>query len=178
MLGSRPCTSIRCRQLATTRNCAFRNSFATKPLSNATSRRVRPSRRRSARRRRPANFMAAAAVLGIDGNSTKVLLTAGRALFRIWNKNGFAARRNGNRHKLRAVDKLTEREQQVALLVAQGWTNAQIAVRLNISMQTAKNHLRATFAKTGARNRVQLTRLVLVGARPRPRGARPRPYGG
>ncbi|MFC4910122.1 response regulator [Actinomadura gamaensis] len=51
---------------------------------------------------------------------------------------------------------LTERELQVAGLVARGRTNAEIAAELFISPGTAKNHVAAVHRKLGARNRVEI----------------------
>ena len=51
---------------------------------------------------------------------------------------------------------LTEREEEVALTVAQGLTNAEIADELHISLSTGKFHLASLMNKIGARNRVQI----------------------
>ena len=51
---------------------------------------------------------------------------------------------------------LTDREEEVALTVAQGRTNAEIADELHISLSTVKTHLASLMAKLGARNRVEL----------------------
>ena len=61
---------------------------------------------------------------------------------------------------------LTEREEEVAVTVAQGLTNAEIAAQLHISLSTVKFHVSSLMDKIGARNRVQVvvwayeTRLV------------------
>jgi DNA-binding NarL/FixJ family response regulator len=49
---------------------------------------------------------------------------------------------------------LTDRELEVARLVAAGWTNADIAAELFISPGTAKTHVANIQRKLGARNRV------------------------
>lgn len=51
---------------------------------------------------------------------------------------------------------LTERETEVARLVATGETNAEIGVRLFITPGTVKTHLASIQRKTGARNRVMI----------------------
>jgi DNA-binding NarL/FixJ family response regulator len=51
---------------------------------------------------------------------------------------------------------LTEREEEVAVTVAQGRTNAEIAEELHISLSTVKFHLASLMNKIGARNRVQI----------------------
>ena len=53
-----------------------------------------------------------------------------------------------------ADDVLTDREREVARLVARGLSNAEIAAELFISAGTAKNHLANIQQKLGARNRV------------------------
>ncbi len=59
---------------------------------------------------------------------------------------------------------LTERERDVAHLVARGLTNREIAQRLCLSEHTVKNHVKRLLAKTGARNRTELVqRLVRHG---------------
>nr|WP_175408205.1 response regulator transcription factor [Streptomyces sp. TRM64462] len=53
------------------------------------------------------------------------------------------------------VARLTEREADVLRLMAQGLTNAEIAGRLHVGPATAKTHVAAVLAKTGARDRTQ-----------------------
>ena len=61
---------------------------------------------------------------------------------------------------------LTDREEEVAVTVAKGLTNAEIADRLHISLSTVKFHVSSLMDKIGAQNRVQVvvwayeTRLV------------------
>lgn len=59
---------------------------------------------------------------------------------------------------------LTERERQVALAVAQGATNKEIARQLGITERTVKAHTGAIFEKLGVRDRMQLS-LVVHGRR-------------
>ena len=59
----------------------------------------------------------------------------------------------------------TECEQKVVNLLIQGLSNKQIAVRLAVSPETVKSHLKAIFAKTGVSNRNQLISLCLAGMR-------------
>lgn len=56
---------------------------------------------------------------------------------------------------------LTPREQQIALAIADGRTNRDIAAKLGITEQTVKNHLTSIFEKVGVENRLQLG-LALV----------------
>jgi len=56
--------------------------------------------------------------------------------------------------------KLTAREKQVALLVAKGASNQDIAARCDISERTVKAHLSAVFDKLGIADRLQLALKV------------------
>jgi len=51
---------------------------------------------------------------------------------------------------------LTPRERDVAIEVAHGATNKEVAQRLNITERTVKAHLGAVFEKLGVRDRLQL----------------------
>jgi DNA-binding CsgD family transcriptional regulator len=51
---------------------------------------------------------------------------------------------------------LTPREREVAVLVAEGLSNAEIAERLALTPGTIGNHLGNIMRKLGARNRVQV----------------------
>jgi len=56
---------------------------------------------------------------------------------------------------------LTPRERQVALLVAEGARNREIASGLSISEATVKDHVHRTLAKLGCESRTDLVRLLL-----------------
>jgi DNA-binding CsgD family transcriptional regulator len=58
-------------------------------------------------------------------------------------------------------DSLTDTEQAVACLVAQGLNNNQVAARMYISTHTVAHHLRQTFRKLSIASRVELTRIVI-----------------
>ncbi|MEU2668203.1 response regulator transcription factor [Streptomyces sp. NPDC007164] len=55
----------------------------------------------------------------------------------------------------RWASRLTDREAEVLRLMAAGLTNAEIAGRLGVGPATAKTHVAAVLAKTGAQNRTQ-----------------------
>lgn len=65
------------------------------------------------------------------------------------------------------VEPLTAREQEVLTLVAQGFTNGQIADALVISKRTVRQHLNHIYAKLGVSSRLQAVLkanlLVYVG---------------
>lgn len=55
----------------------------------------------------------------------------------------------------RALEGLTQRETEILVAVAKGWTNTEICERLFVSMPTVKTHVGRVLTKTGARDRVQ-----------------------
>ena len=55
---------------------------------------------------------------------------------------------------------LTRRERQVAILVAQGLTNREIATRLFISERTAESHVEQIRGKLGFHSRTQIAAWV------------------
>jgi DNA-binding NarL/FixJ family response regulator len=54
------------------------------------------------------------------------------------------------------IEPLTNREEEVLIPVAQGWTNSEIADDLHISISTVKAHLASLMRKLDARNRVEI----------------------
>ncbi|MFF4118237.1 response regulator [Streptomyces sp. NPDC001714] len=68
------------------------------------------------------------------------------------------------------VRSLTEREREIFVAIAQGWTNGEIAERLVLSESTVKTYVGRVLAKLRARDRVQAVILAydLGLARPRP----------
>jgi DNA-binding CsgD family transcriptional regulator len=57
--------------------------------------------------------------------------------------------------------RLSPRERELIILVAQGRTDAQIAAQLYITVRTVSSHLDRIRDKTGCRRRADLTRLAL-----------------
>jgi len=60
------------------------------------------------------------------------------------------------------IESLTDRENEVLQLLAQGLANKQIALALSISEHTVKFHISAMYAKLGASNRTEAVRLGLL----------------
>jgi DNA-binding CsgD family transcriptional regulator len=60
------------------------------------------------------------------------------------------------------LDELTAREREVAVLVAEALSDAEIAERLYLSAHTVHQHLKTIYRKLGISSRVALTRLVLT----------------
>ena len=71
---------------------------------------------------------------------------------------GLAARNSDTPEPV--LDRLSQRERQVAVAVARGATNKEIARVLGITERTVKAHLAATFEKLGVRDRMQLSLVV------------------
>jgi DNA-binding NarL/FixJ family response regulator len=65
---------------------------------------------------------------------------------------------NVNGHKL-----LSDREEQVVSLVAEGMTNKEISIKLKLSEHTVKNYLFRIFDKLGISSRVELILYALSG---------------
>ncbi|MEU4232321.1 AAA family ATPase [Nonomuraea sp. NPDC026600] len=69
-------------------------------------------------------------------------------------------------------ESLTETERNISLLVADGWTNRQVAEQTFISVHTVAFHLRHVYRKLQINSRIELVRLVVTQGRtdPRPSG--------
>jgi DNA-binding NarL/FixJ family response regulator len=67
------------------------------------------------------------------------------------------ARREDSRRRLA---ELTPREHDVAVAIGRGWSNAEIASELHISVGTVKSHVSQLLAKLGVDNRVRIALLV------------------
>ncbi len=67
-----------------------------------------------------------------------------------------------SRREASSIERLSERERQIAALVAQGLKNKDIGAQLNISENTVKRHLQSIFSKTGVRDRLELAVLALT----------------
>ena len=68
--------------------------------------------------------------------------------------------------RVRQLYRLTPREAQLAVLLANGTTLARAARALGIAEKTARIHLQGLFRKTGTRRQADLIRLVLGSAEP------------
>jgi DNA-binding NarL/FixJ family response regulator len=71
-------------------------------------------------------------------------------------------------HPRQPIAPLTEREEEVAVTVAQGRSNAEIAAELYISLSTVKFHIASLMSKIGARNRVEIAIWAYETRRVRP----------
>jgi len=61
----------------------------------------------------------------------------------------------------RPITPLSEREQEVLLLVAEGHNNTEIARQLYVSPNTVKTHVRGILNKMGVKNRIQAAILAV-----------------
>ena len=55
---------------------------------------------------------------------------------------------------------ITEREKEIIILIANGFSNQDICERLDISVGTVKNHIYNLFQKTEVKNRMELCNLI------------------
>jgi DNA-binding NarL/FixJ family response regulator len=68
---------------------------------------------------------------------------------------------DGRRRRARAaMARLTDREREVALAIARGCSNAEIAAELYMSVATVKAHVTRLLAKLELENRVQIALLA------------------
>lgn len=72
------------------------------------------------------------------------------------------ARQNASKELVQRWRSLTEREQQVSALTCLNLTNQQIAMRLHISPETVKTHVRNALFKFGLHSKAEL-RMLLEG---------------
>jgi DNA-binding NarL/FixJ family response regulator len=115
--------------------------------------------------------------LAASGRADRAIeeLTLAAARFETWSAHGLRAeadrelRKLGRRRSRRAAPpstgdstlaRLTAREREVAMLVAQGKTNPQIAAELFLSGKTVESHIRNAFGKLQVTSRLELARLV------------------
>ncbi len=105
-------------------------------------------------------------VIEQGGERLRVEATAvgrGKTQLRLWREMLAAATSMGQGEpppEPQPTDSLTQREREVALLVAEGLRSCEVAERLGIASQTVKSHLKAIFDKMAVRNRVELARRL------------------
>jgi DNA-binding NarL/FixJ family response regulator len=63
---------------------------------------------------------------------------------------------------------LTERERQIARLVTDRRTNAEIAAELYLSIKTVEAHIRSLFQKLAVTSRVEIARAIERNDRQQP----------
>lgn len=60
-----------------------------------------------------------------------------------------------------ALDPLTRREREVAVLIGQGFTNHRIAEELGITERTVETHVGKVLRKLGLRSRTQIATWIM-----------------
>ncbi len=98
------------------------------------------------------------------GERLRIELTAvgkGKTQLHLWREPLPEPMQMGPETPAAPSDGLTQREREVALLVADGLRSREVAERLGIASQTVKSHLKTIFDKLGVRNRVELARRLV-----------------
>lgn len=90
-----------------------------------------------------------------------VVLTAARDGFAAMGATTYVERcdrelKAGGVHLARSGSRLTPQEEAVSRLVAQGWSNKEVAAELFLSGKTVQYHLTRVYAKLGIRSRTEL----------------------
>ncbi|SEH12706.1 response regulator [Thermoleophilum album] len=91
------------------------------------------------------------AIRTVAGGGTFVSGKRQRELLDTWRERGRQA----------LADPLTTREREVVKLIAEGFTNRQIAELLTLSEKTVESHRANVLAKLGMRDRVELVRYAI-----------------
>lgn len=104
------------------------------------------------------------------GGALRLRDEAARELRRLGTRLRPAARRPGT--PADGLDALSDREREIAALVAAGRMNKQIAAALFVSEKTVEGHLSRIYGKLGIRSRVELAALSAAAA---PSSGPPRP---
>ena len=99
------------------------------------------------------------------GGALRISNGAARELRRLGSRPGAESRRAAHR---RTSAQLTQREQDIADLVAAGQSNKQIAATLYLSDKTIANTLTRVYDKLGVRSRTQLAYVQMSGNRASP----------
>lgn len=63
---------------------------------------------------------------------------------------------NDSQTKLDVIADLTEKEKEIALMIADGLSNKEIAQNMKIALSTVKGHIRHIFEKVGVSDRISL----------------------
>lgn len=65
-----------------------------------------------------------------------------------------------NEEAFKWLNTLTKREREIFALLATGADNDQIAEKLNLSLQTVRNHISTIYSKLEVKNRFEIIRLA------------------
>jgi two-component system, NarL family, nitrate/nitrite response regulator NarL len=109
--------------------------------------------------------MAEATMLGAKGVVLKTM-TGDRLVFCVRNVHAGASWTEGVptvRTDDRLLNRLTPRQLEIAELVAHGYTNAEVANRLEIKEGTVKAHLHTLYEKLGIEGRLELALFIARG---------------
>jgi DNA-binding NarL/FixJ family response regulator len=100
---------------------------------------------------------------GCGGAEIKQAIRLVRAGHAVFHGEVFAAIREGSKDGPGDLSALGEREREIALLVAEGCTNKEVADRLCLSEGTVKNYVSLVLDKLGLRQRTQIAVYCVSG---------------
>ena len=83
----------------------------------------------------------------------------------------FARRLEVDSDATHRLEQLSDREREVLVEIAKGWSNAEISERLFISAATVKSHINHLFTKLGVRDRAQAVAFAYESGLVEPGGA-------
>ncbi len=86
-----------------------------------------------------------------------------------WAEREPASQRDAFMARTRALARLSPRQREVAVLLAQGFTPTNVAARLGLSVETTRTHVKAIYKRIGISSRIELARLALGVEIPAPR---------
>jgi LuxR family maltose regulon positive regulatory protein len=95
-----------------------------------------------------------------DAASLSARAYATDLLIRLTGKSAGTPTLDGSNHGAICPDLLTRREQEILKLLSAGCSNNELALQLNISLNTVKRHLNSIFTKLGVSTRTQAVRMA------------------
>ncbi|MBN2048967.1 MAG: response regulator transcription factor [Spirochaetales bacterium] len=100
---------------------------------------------------------------GCEGREIKEAVRLVHAGHTVFQKDVFSTIREGSRSPRGDISFLTEREQEIIKLVAEGYSNKQAAEALSLTEGTVKNYISSMLDKLGLNQRTQIAVYYVTG---------------